>query len=145
MTMLLSSVASNATRVPIARGIDDLGQVALEAANRRARDDRGGTFARCAHSLISLVAQLADCVESALERDGVELRERQAREPGNAPVQLDISLHESLALLRVGALDGGRVRDAPVGAYRLAGPDRADFTGCVVAHGKYEVELGSAR
>src|SRR3972149_2469766 len=52
MTMLLSSVASNATRVPIARGIDDLGQVALEAANRRARDDRGGTFARCGASAI---------------------------------------------------------------------------------------------
>src|SRR5215472_17058414 len=43
------------------------------------------------------------------------------------------------------ARNGGGVGHAPMRRHRLAGPDRADFFGRVVADREYEIELGCSR
>src|SRR2546427_202880 len=97
--------------------------------------------ARLADALAVMVASLAsNVVQLTLQGHGIEALERQRQEQFYAPAQRDGRVHERLALLFLGAFDGGRVGHAPMRRDGLARPQRTRLAGGVVADGEDEVE-----
>src|SRR3984893_15314844 len=81
----------------------------------------------------------AEVVDVAFERWALELLDRQRHKKLDAVFERDIRLAESFPLLSDRALHGSRVRHAPMNRDRLARPDRADFTGGLVADRKDKI------
>src|ERR1700730_15836202 len=81
----------------------------------------------------------ADLVDVAFDRQAVKLLDRQRHKKLDAIFERDIRLAESFPLLSVRVLHGSRVRHAPMGGDRIARPDRADFTGGLVADRKDKI------
>src|SRR5260370_13459506 len=101
----------------------DMGDTALATGC----DDRRGSGGRGGGRLA------ADGVEPRLQGHLVQAAERQAEEDLDAVLERRESLAEGGPTLDLGALDGGRIRHAPVRGHRMPRPRRARLAGGVVA------------
>ncbi len=92
----------------------------------------------CAASLV------ADGVEALLDGEGIEGREREGEQQGDAAIEGGEGVCVGAVDFLRSAADGGGIGHSPVGGDGLAGPDGADFFGRVIANGEDEVEVGRA-
>src|SRR6516225_12242918 len=81
----------------------------------------------------------ADVIDVAFDRHAVELLDWQRDEKLDPVLEHDIGLAECAPLLGFRALHSGRVRYTPMSSDGVAGPDRADFAGGVVADRKNKI------
>ncbi len=84
----------------------------------------------------------ADVAQPRPERQPVDAVQRQAREGGDAVLEIAERRDERRFLLDVGALDGGGIFDAPMRRHRLSRPHRAGLAGGVVANREDEIHHG---
>jgi hypothetical protein len=82
---------------------------------------------------------MADRVDLPLDREVIELIDRQGDKDLDAVFEFEISSAEGLALLGLGAVDRGGVRYAPMGGDGITRPHRTGFGGGPVAHRKDEI------
>src|SRR6476660_1774026 len=68
---------------------------------------------------------LADFVEMFLQRQLAQFVEGQAHEDADALIKHAVSVGEGERMLGLRSLRLGRIRQAPMGGHRLAGPDGA--------------------
>src|SRR6516165_9122213 len=90
-------------------------------------------------------AEMADLVDFAFDSQAIQSFEPQAGEELDTGFERLIRNTKGAVLLGLRALDSRRIRHAPMGGHRIAGPDRADLTGGLVANGEDEIHLGRAR
>ena len=85
--------------------------------------------------------RLADIGKPLLQGQAIQGRQRQIDEDIDAVVQHAEGLFEGQLFLRFAALGRRRIWYAPVSSYGLAGPERADLAGGVVADGKIKSKV----
>jgi hypothetical protein len=90
---------------------------------------------------LPLVSQLSDLQQPLLEGEPIQFVQWQADQDREPALQLVVGPEEGLALVIVAAFHRRRIFDAPVRRHRLAGPDRAHFSGRLIAHREHEVQL----
>src|ERR1700730_15687450 len=106
------------------------------AASRRGRSNSGISCllpAECCPVHTANIAQLPR------ERQLIDASHRQACEDGDPVIEKAVRFNERRFLRDVGALDFGRVFDAPMRGHRLARPNRAGFAGRIVADRKDKI------
>src|SRR3984893_7502613 len=82
---------------------------------------------------------LADLTQPSLQRHGIERLDRKTRKELDSRFKLLKRPAERKRFLGIAALGGRGVRNPPVCGHGLSRPDRADFTGCVVANRKDKI------
>ena len=87
---------------------------------------------------------VADGVEMLLDGEGIEGGERKGSSKEMRLIQRGEGLRVGAVDFLRRAEDGGGVGHAPMRGDGLTGPDGTDFFRCVIADGKYEVEMRRA-
>src|SRR5215831_478223 len=88
---------------------------------------------------------MADPIDFALDGIAFQRCQRQGEEETDPSIQNCESFEEGTFNLFLRADDCGGVRNTPSRCQKMSGPNRAYFVGSPVAHGEYEMHLGSIR
>jgi hypothetical protein len=86
----------------------------------------------------------ADAIDFALNNFFLERSQRQREKQADSPVENRERFEEGTLNLTLGSLSRRGIGHAPPGRQGMSGPNRADFAGRPVAHGKHEVHFRRA-
>jgi hypothetical protein len=87
----------------------------------------------------------SDAMDFLFDGEFVQARKRQTQKQTDSAIKNHERVSERLFDLLGRARHRRRIRHAPMRRQRLAGPDRANFFGRVIAHRENKIELGRAR